>query len=145
MNIAMLIADRELKVGNVKLIEAVFNPIISGAKVLNYERSKWAATHYPEPICNQRVSPIMIVEGVGALRQEFRAYLSFGIFVNTPENICLSRGLERDKDNGMMMDELMQAWLKWMKAENEYLARDEPKVYADMIINGTEKISVQIK
>lgn len=120
-----------------KLIENVFKPIELGAKTLNYPCSKWWADHKPEPITNQAVTPIMIVEGVGALRRELRAYLSFGIYVDTPDDICLARGIERDKNNGTNLADLTKMWLDWIDAENEYLRRDKPQDFADLVVNGT--------
>lgn len=122
-----------------KLINAVFNPIISGTKTLNYECSKWWPNHHPEPVTNQPVTPIMIIEGVSALRQEFRPYLSLSIYVDTPDNICLARGLERDKDTGETPENLNRMWQEWITAENIYMTRDNPKAYADIVIDGTKQ------
>lgn len=120
-----------------KLVDAVFTPIIKGAKTLNYQRSKWWPDHHPDPITNQPVAPVMIIEGVSALRKEFRQYLSLTIYVDTPTDICLARGLERDKDNGNSAEEVKRKWMNWIKAEYKYMQRDEPKAYADFIIDGT--------
>ncbi|MBL1242475.1 MAG: (d)CMP kinase [OCS116 cluster bacterium] len=128
-----------------KLIDAVFTPIISGSKLLNYQCSKWWADHHPKPVINQLVTPIMIIEGVSALRQEFRPYLSFGIYVDTPTDICLTRGLARDKDNGNSIEQITQMWMDWIAAENEYLKRDNPQAYADIIISGTNAFHEQIE
>ena len=66
------------------VIERVFEPITNGATALSYPRSKWWETHNPVPVVDQPVTNIMILEGVTALRKEFRPYISLGIFVNTP-------------------------------------------------------------
>lgn len=126
-----------------KLINAIFNPIISGAKILDYECSKWWADHQPEPIVNQPVTPIMIIEGVSALRHEFRPYLSFGIYVDTPDTICLARGLERDKDNGDSLEDVKRMWQDWIKAENIYMQNDNPKSFADMVFDGTKPFNFE--
>lgn len=128
-----------------KLVDAVFTPIISGAKTLNYMPSKWWADHKPVPVVNQAITPIMIIEGVGALRTEFRQYLSFSIYVNTLADICLARGLERDKNNGDSLDAVTRMWMDWIEAENEYLARDKPQSYANLIIDGTKPFDQQIE
>ena len=78
------------------VVERVFEPIKRGEKFLNYPRSKWSETHHPEPVVDQPVTPIMVLEGVRALRREFRPYISYGIFVDTPKEVCLQRGFERD-------------------------------------------------
>jgi len=49
-----------------------------------------------ERIRNQIVTDQLILEGVGSSRTEFRKYLGLSIFVETPREICISRGVARD-------------------------------------------------
>lgn len=116
------------------LIEKVLEPIKQGKKTLSYERSQWWPEHKPEPVANKPVTPIIILEGVSTLRSEFRSYLTFTIWVETPREICLQRGLERDGQ-----DKLAQ-WEKWFADEDKYIARDQPQEYADVIVSGTKGI-----
>ena len=51
------------------VIERVFQPIKSGAKTLSYPRSKWWENYHPDPVVNQPVTDIMILEGVSASRE----------------------------------------------------------------------------
>lgn len=128
------------------VIERVFEPIKNGEKLLNYPRSKWWETHNPEPVVNQPVTPIMILEGVSALRKEFRPYISYGIFVDTPLEVCLQRGFERDKGQDVKSDEeIKQMWEKWYKDEEAYIERDNPKTFADLVVNGTKQFDTQIE
>jgi len=124
------------------IIEQVFKPIQDGATKLNYPRSKWWDDHEPEPVVDQPVTNIMILEGVSALREEFREYIDFGVYVDTPREICLQRGLERDRNNDGKSDrEILALWDKWLKNEDKYIARDNPKEYADIVVEGTKPIS----
>lgn len=119
------------------LIESVFDPIGRGSRTLSYPRSNWWAGHHPEPVVDQPVTEIMILEGVGALRREFRPYISFGIFVDTPEATCLQRGVARDAGmDGKPDAEIETIWRAWVAEENEYLARDNPKAVAHQIVDG---------
>lgn len=128
------------------VIERVFEPIKNGEKLLNYPRSKWWETHNPEPVANQPITPIMILEGVSALRKEFRPYISYGIFVDTPIGICLQRGFERDKgQDGKSDEEIKQMWAEWYKDEEAYIKRDNPKEFADLVADGTKPFRGQIK
>lgn len=127
------------------VIERVFEPIKSGALTLNYPRSKWWETHNPEPVVDQTVTNIMILEGVSALRKEFRPYLSFGIYVDTPLEICLQRGFERDKgQDGKSDDEIRRMWQDWYEKEEVYIARDDPKAFADLVLDGTRPFEEQL-
>lgn len=127
------------------IIERVFEPIKNGEKLLNYQRSKWWETHNPEPVLNQPVTPVMILEGVSALREEFRSYVGYGIFVDTPLEVCLQRGFERDKgQDGKSDDEILRMWKQWYKDEETYIARDKPKEFADLVVDGTKSFDTQI-
>lgn len=127
------------------VFERVFEPIKNGATTLNYPRSKWWETHKPEPVVNQPVTKVMILEGVSSLRKEFRSYISLGIFVDTPSEVCLQRGFERDKgQDGKSDDEIKQMWQDWYKKEEVYMTRDNPKAIADLVLNGTKPFEEQL-
>lgn len=114
------------------LIKEVFEPIKSGAKLLNYRRSKWSEDHNPEQVRNQPVTSIMVLEGVSSARKEFRPYLTYAIWVETPRELCLKRGLERDGSNARPQ------WEKWLAEEDEYIKRDNPASYADIKVSGSD-------
>lgn len=128
------------------VIERVFQPIIDGASTLSYPRSKWWPTHHPKPVVNQRVTPIMILEGVTALRKEFRPFVSLGIFVDTPRDICIQSGIERDLVNntGKSKEEIITMWQNWASSEDDYLTSDSPKTHADIIVDGTRPLEEQL-
>jgi uridine kinase len=126
------------------VIERVFDPIEAGVKTLSYPRSKWWPGHHPEPVVDQPVTPVMILEGVSSLRKEFRPYISYGIFVDTPEDVCLERGIARDLSTGKSRQDLVKTWQGWLKDENDYLQRDQPQAYADLVLDGTKPFEDQI-
>jgi uridine kinase len=127
------------------VIKRVFEPIKKGDKLLNYPRSKWWKSHLPEPVVNQPITEIMILEGVSALRKEFRPYISFGIFVKTPFDICLQRGFERDRGmDGKSDDEIKKMWEFWYEKEEAYIKRENPMKQADLILDGTKPFEEQI-
>ena len=127
------------------VIETIFEPIIRGSTALSYPRSKWWQTHNPEPVIDQPVTNIMILEGVSSLRKEFRQYISLSIFVDTPLDICLKRGFERDKgQDGKSDDEIKAMWRKWYEKEQLYIARDNPKEFADLVLDGAKPFTKQL-
>ncbi|MCA9357345.1 hypothetical protein H6784_03630 [Candidatus Nomurabacteria bacterium] len=63
------------------VIDKVFKPIINGAKTLSYQPISWWSGHHPQPITNQAVTKIMILEGVGSSRTELTDYISFNILL----------------------------------------------------------------
>lgn len=128
-----------------KVIKEVFEPIANGAKSLSYQPTSWWENHQPEPVVNQPLSDIVILEGVSSSRKEFQDYISFSIFVDTPKDICLKRGLERDSGTNKSKEEITEIWKKWFEQEDEYMQRDNPKVNANLIIDGTRPFSEQIE
>ena len=112
---------------------------MAGSLFLTYPRAKWWAGHNPEPVIGQPVTRIMIVEGVCSSRAELRDYMALKIFVDTPRDICIQRGLARDKGMGGKSDEEVAAqWNQWMEWDNQYFAKDDPKLIADIVIKGIE-------
>lgn len=125
--------------------EKVFFPIQKGAACLNYPRTKSWESPMPEPVINQPVTETMILEGVSSNRKEFRKYISFSIFVDTPVDVCLKRGFERDKgQDGKSDEEIAQIWQGWLYEEKIYMERDRPKQRADAILDGTIPFDVQL-
>jgi uridine kinase len=118
------------------LVERVLEPVAAGAAQLSYPRSKWWPDHNPEPVVDQPVTPILLLEGVTATRQEFRPYLTLKIWVETPVEVCLQRGLERDAQQGDAQ-EVEAMWREWLAAEDAYVARDDPRGAADLVVDGT--------
>ena len=128
-----------------KIVRSVFRPIESGAVVLNYERSKWWENHIPEPVIDQRVSKIMILEEVGSSQLELRKYLGLSIYVDTPAAICLQRGIARDRaGNAGTDEEITWHWEQWMHEELVYFENDKPDKYADITVDGTIPFGQQI-
>lgn len=127
------------------VIEKVFEPIANGAKTLSYQPASWWENHHPEPVVNQPVTDIMILEGVSSSRKEFRDYVSFSIFVDTPKDVCLQRGVERDLSTGKSEEEITEMWEKWFEEESKYIQRDNPKGHADLVVDGTKPFDEQIE
>ncbi|MDA0207966.1 MAG: (d)CMP kinase [bacterium] len=128
------------------MIEQVFIPIENGVKTLSYELSVWEKGKSRGKIENQPVTNIIIVEGVGASRAEFRKYLDFSILVDVPESICIERGVSRDLADmpHKSKTEIRKLWLDWMEEERKYFSKHQPKENADVILDGTKSFAEQI-
>lgn len=74
----------------------------------------------------------VIVEGVTASRVAFRPYLAFSIWIETPRDVRLQRGLARDGGASTL-----EQWRAWMAAEDEYVARERPAEHADVVLPGS--------
>jgi uridine kinase len=77
---------------------------------------------------------VVVLEGVTASRAAFRPYLAASIWVETPRELCLARGLERDGE------EARPQWEAWMAAEDAYIAAEQPHEHADVVVRGDEPL-----
>ncbi|MBC7302299.1 MAG: hypothetical protein H5T78_15295, partial [Nocardia sp.] len=59
-----------------------------------------------------------------------RNRLSLSIWVETPRDTRLTRGLDRD---GV---EALPLWQRWMTAEDAHFAADRTSDHADVVVNG---------
>ena len=96
-------------------LEHVIEPLARG-DAARYQRDDWptealAEWHTIEP------APIIIVEGVSAGRSEWAEHLSFLIWIETPRDERLRRGVERD---GI---EALADWESWMAGEDAHYER----------------------
>lgn len=113
-----------------RLISEVLLPINKNKKG-KYQRYDWdmkalAEWHEVEP------ADFLIIEGVQASRKDLRDFSVFHIWVETPRDVRLKRGLERDGENARA------EWGIWMSQEDEYIRDEHPEVSADLIIDGTD-------
>lgn len=63
------------------------------------------------------------------------------IWVETPKNICLERGLARE---AMPRDKVLKAWQYWQAVENKYIQSFDPTNKASLVIDGTEPFEEQV-
>ncbi len=118
-----------------RLIEQVLDPLRAN-RPARYQRYDWGSKTLAE-WHDVPPAPHLIVEGVSALREAFRPYLTFGIYVETPPAIRLRRGLERDGN------EALPLWQSWMAEEDAYLIREAPAEHADLIVSGNPKADLE--
>ena len=113
-----------------RLIDEVLNPLSKNLPP-KYQRYDWDQRQLAEFVTIPR-SNFLIIDGVGSARTEFRPYLTFSIFVKTPANIRLQRGIAREGES------IVDQWMKWMSEEDIYMKRDTPEQYASLVIDGTK-------
>ena len=109
------------------LIDRVLEPLAQG-HVATYTPTSWGG---PEraPIVIEPAETVLL-EGVTASRRTFRPYVAYAIWVETPPELCLRRGLERD---GM---EALGDWQRWIAEEDKYVAGERPADHADVVLAG---------
>jgi dephospho-CoA kinase len=97
----------------------------------SYRRWDWYAGRWAEVVVVP-AAPLLVLEGVGSGSRSHAALVTALVWVEVPVDLRLERGLARD---GAELDE---HWLQWAVAEQEYFARDDTHVRADLVIDGTK-------
>ena len=110
-----------------RCIAELLEPLARG-DIARYEVTAW--TGIPRPAVEIVPAEVVILEGVSSSREAFRPYLSGAIWVETPREVCLARGLTRDGEH------MRPQWEAWLAAEDVYIARENPMARADLVVQG---------
>lgn len=73
----------------------------------------------------------IIVEGVGALSRASRTFADLGLWVQLDDTIRKQRALARDGDT------YAPHWDRWAAQEERFIARENPRALADVVIDLT--------
>lgn len=115
-----------------RLVEQVIEPFARG-DAAHYQRYDWPSETLAEWHTIER-APIVIIEGVSSGRSEWAAHISFLIWIETPREERLRRGVERD---GIAA---LDDWESWMAGEDAHYERDPTRERADVVIDGTHPV-----
>jgi uridine kinase len=110
-----------------RVIEELLMPLAAGRSA-TYRRSEWGGGESIE--VTVAPAPILVLEGVSSSRRAFDDYLAFRIWIETDRAERLRRGLERDGEH------LRDQWLEWMASEDAYVADENPRARADVVVPG---------
>jgi uridine kinase len=114
-----------------RLLEQVLVPL-SQNQPGRFQRYDWKAEQLAE-WNDLPPSDYIILEGVSASRVAFRPYLTLSVWVQTPRELRLRRGLARDGADAH------SKWLRWMAAEDAYIKREQPQRAADFVLSGADR------
>lgn len=74
---------------------------------------------------------VIVIEGVSLLRSSLRRYWDLSVWIEVSREVSHRRGLERD---GLAAQTY---WELWLAEEDEYIFRDRPSLYADIVVCGS--------
>ena len=102
-----------------------------------YQRYDWTHDRLSNWVM-VRARGSVVVEGVYSLRTELRSYASVSIWVDTPQDVRLARGLERDGEAAR------PRWIdEWMPAEDAYVSAMRPSAAATLVVDGNGDRSIE--
>lgn len=112
-----------------RMISQVLDPLRAGRSG-RYQRWDWE-TDLGAEWHDVPAGGVVIVEGVSATRAELAGRWDLTVWVSTPRDIRLARGLTRDGEA------MREQWLTvWMPEEDAYVAEQHPAERADVIVIG---------
>jgi uridine kinase len=109
------------------LLARVLEPLAAGEPA-RFRPASWGGPER-DPIVVEPAE-FVVLEGVTASRTAFRPYLAYAIWVETPRELRLARGLERDGEDALAQ------WQDWLAAEDRYVERERPAERADVVLRG---------
>lgn len=112
-----------------RMLEQVVEPLAAGARA-RYQRYDWPTATLAEWI-DLEPEPVVIIEGVSSGRAEWSEHLSVVVWVETPRDERLRRGLDRDGPDALA------DWEAWGAAEDAHYRNDPVRRRADVIVDGT--------
>lgn len=94
-----------------------------------YRRYDWGRSTYAE---EHEVEPcdVLVVEGVGSGATAYDEAITCLLWVETPRDLCLARGLARDGE--AMRDH----WLAWRVEEERMFDQERTELRADLVVDG---------
>ncbi len=117
-----------------RLEAEVLLPLFEG-RLARYQVRDWEHDPYGRGLGGWKElpsSPLVIVEGVGAARRELRSRLTYAVWIETPPDVCLRRGISRD---GV---ERTSLWMAWQERESAFFEADPVASHAHLIVDGQQ-------
>jgi hypothetical protein len=106
------------------LLDGVLEPLASDGHV-RFRPPAWEARDRPGVI-EVPAGPAVVVEGVGASREELAPHLDYTIWVDVDRQLAFDRGMTRPGED-------LAFWREWELAEEAHLDRDRPWERADLL------------
>lgn len=116
-----------------RLRAEVFDPLLADRRS-RYDAWDWSRRCPGEA---KTVEPIgvVVVEGVCVLHRMFRDDYDVRVWVETPADLRLARGIARDGEAARA------TWVdRWMPSEDRYVERDDPISCADIVVDGSQPL-----
>ena len=112
-----------------RLEHQVLGPLERGEPV-RYQCWDWVENRLGEWL-DVPGSDVVIVEGVSSSRSAAKDRLTMAIWLESPREVRLKRGIERDGES------MRPAWDRWMAEEDAFFDSDRTRERADIIVDGS--------
>jgi hypothetical protein len=126
------------------LVDGILGPARRGGAV-RFQPPGWTSHGRAGALEVPASTDLVVVEGVGAGRQELSRFLDALVWVQSDAVEAERRGLARDNASGVNGDEAQTVafWHEWMDQELGFLAADRPWERAHAVVAGTPTIPLR--
>jgi uridine kinase len=111
-----------------RLRDQVIDPLL-GDRPARYQRYDWEEGRLAE-WHEISAEGVVVVEGVSSYRLTLADAYDLAVWVQTPREKCLERGLVRDGEVAL------GRWQKWMADEDDYVKGEHPERRAGVVVDG---------
>lgn len=125
------ISWNSLDLGVDRAINQLFEPIIKDGKA-RYQARDWINDFFGDSLSDWKEVPeseYYIFEGISSSRLEYSKYLDIVIWIESPEELSIKRGLERDGN------ELLHNWKRFKLLEKDFFKKDRTKLRAEYVVD----------
>lgn len=114
----------------------VLGPLRQG-RMARYRRYDWHQERFAE---TGEVAPadLLVAEGVGSGASSYASLITTLVWVEAPQRLRLTRGLQRDGEA------VLPQWRRWMADEAALFARERTRERADLLVDGTGEADVAV-
>lgn len=109
-------------------------PLLAGRDT-TYQVRDWAGDEFGDSLAgwkSVRWQPFVVLEGVTCTRAAITASLACRVWVETPTDERLRRGIVRDGESHRPL------WNRWQVEEDLFFADDDTRARADVVVDGTQ-------
>ena len=112
-----------------RMLTEVIEPL-SQQRSARFRPYDWVRRQLHEEMVTIEPADVVVIEGVGATRHAWRDRLALSVWVDTPRDVRLARGLARDGE------QMRAFWEWWIAEEDRYVASEHPQRHADLVVDG---------
>ena len=113
--------------------EQVVQPLLAGRPAV-FRPYDWPTGRFTDDEITVAPAGFVIIEGVSATRRAWRDDLAVRVWVDSPRELRLRRGIERDGEASR------EFWQTWVLEEDAYVAAESPQRHADVVVDGAPSI-----
>jgi len=116
------------------LVETLFKPLREGETTLTLPYYEQDRDEIVMRTIEVAVDALILIEGIFLLRDEWRAYFDYVVYLDCPQEVRYERVLHRDAYIGDLSERLAKYERRYWPGEAHYINTVNPQAQADQIV-----------